>query len=100
MKVVQEEPAEGWYTDPFGRHEARWMSAGAPTRLVRDAGVDSFDAPPDEPPTLQATRIEHPEAQRGGDLRRADSAQTGKPFDEKDSLVAMLDGFAQSTPLS
>lgn len=45
------ERAEGWYTDPYGRHEARWMSDGTPTELVRDRGVESHDAPPDEEPS-------------------------------------------------
>ena len=45
------ERAEGWYTDPYGRHEARWMSDGTPTELVRDLGVESYDAPPDEEPS-------------------------------------------------
>lgn len=40
---------EGWHVDPFGRHEARWISDGTPTRLVRDAGVVSKDPPPDTP---------------------------------------------------
>jgi hypothetical protein len=37
---------EGWYADPFKLHEARWFSDGAPTVLVRDAGVESHDEPP------------------------------------------------------
>ena len=41
MKRAMDEIApEGWYTDPYGRHEARWMSAGTPTRLVRDGEVE------------------------------------------------------------
>jgi len=96
VKVVQEAPVEGWCTDPFGRHEARWMSAGQPTKLVRDAGVDSFDPPPDEAPSCEMVRIDHPEAQRAGDLRRADSAQSGKPFDDGEAEMAVLDAFAQT----
>jgi hypothetical protein len=46
-----QEGDEGWYTDPFGRHEARWMSEGVPTKLVSDEGVESYDEPPDTPPT-------------------------------------------------
>ena len=42
-------PAEGWYRDPFGVHEDRWMSAGRPTKLVRDGGTESYDPPPDLP---------------------------------------------------
>ena len=34
---------EGWCTDPFGRHEARWLSFGKPTKLVRDGGVETYD---------------------------------------------------------
>ena len=39
---------EGWYTDPFAWHDARWMSAGTPTKLVRDGDVESYEDPPDE----------------------------------------------------
>lgn len=39
---------EGWCADPFGRHEARWISNGSPTNLVRDRGVESRDEPPTE----------------------------------------------------
>jgi len=42
-------PAEGWYQDPFGVHEHRWMSQGRPTKLVRDGGTESYDPPPDLP---------------------------------------------------
>jgi hypothetical protein len=42
-------PAEGWYRDPFGIHEDRWMSQGQPTKLVRDGGTESYDPPPDLP---------------------------------------------------
>ena len=41
--------AEGWYRDPFGIHEDRWMSQGKPTKLVRDSGTESYDPPPDLP---------------------------------------------------
>jgi hypothetical protein len=41
--------AEGWYQDPFGVHEHRWMSQGRPTKLVRDGGTESYDLPPDLP---------------------------------------------------
>jgi hypothetical protein len=37
---------QGWCTDPFGRHEARWFSGGDPTALVRDGGIESTDPPP------------------------------------------------------
>ena len=37
----------GWHPDPFGMHEERYISAdGVPTKLVRDAGKESYDPPP------------------------------------------------------
>ncbi len=66
------ESKEGWYTDPFGRHEARWLSDGIPTKLVRDGEEESYDDPPDEEPSVTPTRIEdHPQT-HGEDLLRAD----------------------------
>lgn len=52
-----DESLEGWYTDPFGRHEARWISSGRPTSLVRDGDVESRDEPPDEAPHVVPERI-------------------------------------------
>src|SRR5580698_7875569 len=40
---------EGWYTDPYRRHQARWMSQGTPTPLVKDAGIEGHDPVGDEP---------------------------------------------------
>jgi hypothetical protein len=64
---------EGWFTDPFGLHEARWLSYGKPTKLVRDRGIESYDDPPDSEPSQEPVRIEEPVAATGGtDMRRAD----------------------------
>jgi hypothetical protein len=52
MNEILDEP-QGWYLDPYGVHELRWFSAGKPTALVRDAGVDGHDAPPPGPPPTQ-----------------------------------------------
>ena len=41
--------AQGWYRDPYRVHEDRHMSAGLPTKLVRDDGLESYDPPPDRP---------------------------------------------------
>ncbi len=38
----------GWYVDPFGRHEARYVSGGKATSLVRDRGEESQDPPPSQ----------------------------------------------------
>jgi len=37
---------QGWGDDPFGLHEHRYFSAGRPTKLVRDGGVEAYDEPP------------------------------------------------------
>ena len=67
---------EGWYNDPYARHESRWISDGTPTALVRDVGVESQDPPPDEPITVAMERI--PEVIRvdGMDLKPADDAES------------------------
>jgi hypothetical protein len=68
-----DENLEGWFTDPFERHEARWFSAGTPTSLVRDGHIEGHDDPPDESPCGVAERIAPP----GGpdSMRRADDAE-------------------------
>jgi hypothetical protein len=47
--------AQGWYRDPYGRHDHRWISDGRPTALVRDNGVESYDHSPRGGPILPAT---------------------------------------------
>jgi hypothetical protein len=68
---------EGWFTDPWGRHDARWISLGKATNLVRDGDVEAHDPPPDTPPTVPPTLIpaEAPGQVGAGDLRRADDAE-------------------------
>jgi hypothetical protein len=41
--------AQGWFWDPYHRHQDRYFSDGRPTKLVRDGGQESFDPPPDLP---------------------------------------------------
>lgn len=93
------EGAEGWYVDPWGAHEQRWYSAGRPTALVRDAGAESDDPPPDgEPPgPLRPAALLAPAdgsdllradgaaaaSAEAADLQRADAAQEAPPFDER-----------------
>jgi hypothetical protein len=78
--VVQ---ANGWFVDPFGAHESRWFSAGAPTHLVRDGEQTDYDRPPaaswDGP--LTAVDTSALDWDRGGDLRRADD---GLPTPDED----------------
>jgi len=63
---------EGWYTDPYRLHEARWFSDGTPTALVRDAGVTSKDPPPDTPYLVPPEPIPEKATSTANDLRRAD----------------------------
>jgi hypothetical protein len=67
--------AEGWYRDPYGIHQDRWFSAGTPTALVRDGGVEGHDGPPDQPPAGPLVEIPDNDAFPGDDLRRADEAE-------------------------
>ncbi len=67
---------EGWYTDPYERHDARWFSDGTPTKLVLDGVTESYDEPPDEPPSASPERIEGTPAEHGEDLYRADDEET------------------------
>jgi hypothetical protein len=78
---VAGERAEGWYTDPFGRHEAPWMSDGSPTKLVRDGDDESYEDPPDEEPTVTPTRIAEGRASNGSDLLRSDDPESGSLHD-------------------
>jgi hypothetical protein len=68
---------EGWFTDPWGHHEARWISLGQATDLVRDGDVEAHDPPPDKPPTVTPALIpaEAPGQVGAGDLPRADDAE-------------------------
>jgi len=85
---------EGWFTDPYGIHEARWLSQGTPTKLVRDGGVEGYDDPPEEPPTREPKRIEPQSGDpRSGDLRRADDAERGEPYDPKKAYRAAQDAY-------
>lgn len=93
-----DENLEGWCTDPYGRHEARWMSDSKPTKLVRDAGVESYDEPPDEPPKRVAERIQDEAKSDGKDLRRADDAVRGDTYDPHRAARAALDVFDESQP--
>jgi hypothetical protein len=81
--MVAEERAEGWFTDSFGRHEARWMSDGSPTKLVRDGEEESYEEPPDEEPTVTSSRIAEEQAVDGSDLLRAGANDGGGPLNER-----------------
>jgi hypothetical protein len=90
---------EGWFTDPYGRHEARWLSLGEPTKLVRDDGIETYDGPPTDPPTEVPVRIEGDGSASAGtnDLRRADDAESGDAYDPQKAARAAWDTFDRSS---
>jgi hypothetical protein len=88
---------EGWFTDPYGVHEARWLSDGRPTKLVRDGEVESYDEPPPGEFSIVPERLEEdPSASYGSDLVRSDDAEAGDPSDPTSQTMEALDSFAQS----
>jgi hypothetical protein len=93
------ETLEGWYTDPFARHEARWMSEGAPTDLVRDGDVEATDpVTPNEAFKMDPVRIEGEGALTGsGDLRRADDAERQPAYDPQEAIRRGLDAIDQGS---
>lgn len=94
-----QETLEGWYTDPYGRHDARWMSDGEPTKLVRDGEATSYDDPPDGPWTRVPERYEpDPEDGQGHDLLRADAAEAGNVYDPRQARWAVYDQLAAQPP--
>jgi hypothetical protein len=76
--------AEGWYKDPYGKHDDRWFSGGEPTSLVRDGRVESHDPPPDAPLPATLVPSETNQETDGDDLRRADDAGPEAPYNAFD----------------
>jgi hypothetical protein len=75
----------GWYRDPFREHEDRYFSEGKPTKLVRDSGQESFDAPPEAPWSGPPVPVPSTAARSSGgnDMRRADDAEREAPFNPR-----------------
>ncbi len=83
---------EGWYTDPYRLHEARWFSDGSPTALVRDHGVTSKDPPPDTPYLDEPEPVPEIPSLAADDLRRADDDE----YVADDAVEAAWDIFTES----
>jgi hypothetical protein len=62
---MDERALQGWARDPFGLHESRYFSAGRPTKLVRDGGVESYDEPPSGSYDPADTEVLPPAPERG-----------------------------------
>jgi hypothetical protein len=87
------EPLEGWYTDPYGLHEARWLSNGNATALVRDGETEGQDPGPEGPFKVTPVLIED---DNGGpsDLLRADDAEREVPM--RTPADAAWDAFSRT----
>ena len=92
--------AQGWYRDPYLVHEDRYFSAGQPTKLVRDGGVEQYDPPPAGPPKTELVEVPQAQTAHGGDLRRADDPSAGAMYDPKTAVWAAVDSIAIYGPLS
>ena len=84
-------PAEGWYRDPFGVHEDRWMSQGRPTKLVRDGGTESYDPPPDQPLPDALVPVPDDEPEDPSDLRRYGDSGEEQPYSTRRARQAGMD---------
>ena len=75
----------GWFRDPYHEHEFRYFSEGNPTKLVRDAGLESFDPPPDIPMSESPVPAPFGANPWAGpaDMRRADDAERQAPYDRR-----------------
>jgi hypothetical protein len=87
---------QGWSADPFGVHQARYFSAGRPTKLVRDGDAESYDEPPSGPypPRAAVIGAAAPAAPGGfaGEGREPYDGGTGFPPPRRGpaSLAAMV----------
>ncbi len=89
---------EGWCTDPTGAHEERWFSWGQATKLVRDAGVESFDEPNGSEVVAAQSVPWGDAAQRGIDLLRSDRPTTGNHEHAERITLAVLTGVCPGEP--
>ncbi len=78
--------AQGWYRDPYLVYEDRYFSAGQPTKLVRDGGIEDYDPPPDGPPKAELVGPERDEIreQQHGAWQAEDAAERDRAERERD----------------
>ena len=95
------ETLEGWSTDPYALHDARWLSNGKPTKLVRDGEATSYDEPPEGAFTRVPESIEPGPNTGPADLLRADEAErNGSSMDHGDTSMRQMDAvWSEGAPL-
>jgi hypothetical protein len=69
-----EKAIAGWFTDPYERHQERWMSVGTPSSLVRDREVVGSDPVASGPFRVNPVRSEG-HVKDGSDRLRANDAE-------------------------
>jgi len=85
----------GWYTDPYGLHQYRWLSDGNPTRLIRDGQDEDYEEPPGRTPPLEPVPVHRGKPRADGvDLIRADDAQREAPFADEQAKRAASDAVS------
>lgn len=76
--LLVNERVEGWCSDPYSRHQVRWMSEGKPTDLVKDGDIEGRDPVSDVP--FRVSPVPLAEVSQGfGDLERADDPRSWEP---------------------
>jgi hypothetical protein len=89
----EDSSAEGWYLDPFGIHERRWISNGNPSNLVRDGNTESTDDPPVRTPSDPFIPVpEDVGLTFGADQLRADDAELELTPDRSAYLQTAIEG--------
>jgi Protein of unknown function (DUF3592) len=84
--------AQGWYLDPYGVHEQRWISQGRQSNLVRDGRIEAKDPPPDGPPNRPFIKVTaDPRSMSIRDMIRADGDKEAVSPDLGSYAVAAMD---------
>jgi hypothetical protein len=82
---------QGWCTDPWGRYEERWFSAGRPTELVRSQGRELSDPVPRSVPDAMPAPVSWGDGQADGiDLLRSDRASASARHELAQAARGML----------
>jgi hypothetical protein len=76
LTEVPDASFQGWYTEPYELHEARRMSQGTPTSLVRDGGIEGSDPVGGGPFTVAPVRIVRKGSHDGSDRRLSHNANS------------------------
>jgi hypothetical protein len=87
---------QGWYSDPWEHHEARWFSSGDPTALVRDGYTEGHDPPPDSPYASTPEPLAEPRWLDSDDACRADDRDDDWHFDNERAQSAVWAEFGRS----